>query len=317
VADAVAFPMHFAARMSGATLQLGAFEAEPAPRARPVRRSASRYGVYDVVRPLARGGMGGVYLAVHARTGDRVALKVLDPVFANHAEVVERLLAERALASRTDHPGVVAIHGAEWTRDRVPYLVMEYLQGETLGAISERGPIDLSAILSICAQAAAALAALHDAGVIHCDVKHDNLFVLDEHARGRPWVKVIDFGVSRLASERPRADPSVAGTPCCIAPEQWRGKPGTASDVYALGCLLYELTTGNPPFDGSVPELMMAHLERRPTRPTWIRHMPPVLERLILRSLAKHPTDRPTMREVAIVLAGLADDAAPRARPRR
>jgi serine/threonine-protein kinase len=251
--------------------------------------------------------MAGVYLAVHALTGERVALKVLDPQFVHNDEVVERLLAERRLSSRTDHPGIVEIHGAGWTTDRVPYLVMEYLDGETLGAIADRGPLELSSIVAIGAQAAAALAALHDAGVIHCDVKHDNLFVTDQRVAGWPRVKVIDFGVSRLVDEPPRDDPSVAGTPWCIAPEQWRGNPCSASDVYALGCVLYDLTTGHPPFDGALPELIRAHMERRPSRPSWVRRMPIELERVILRSLVKDPALRPPMREVAMVLGTLAD----------
>lgn len=295
---------------SSATLPLWACFANVVPLVPPARR-VCRFGDYDVLAPLARGGMGGVYLAVHAWTGEQVALKVLDPQYAGNAEIVERLQAEHALASRTDHPGIVEIRGAHWTDDRVPYLVMEYLSGETLGDIAERGPIELPSIIAICARAAAALAALHDAGVIHCDVKHDNLFVLDQHVHGWPRVKVIDFGVSRLVDEPPREDPTVAGTPWCIAPEQWRGQPCPATDVYALGCVLYDLTTGYPPFDGSLPELMAAHLERRPSRPSWLRPMPIALDRLILRSLAKRPADRPTMHEVAVTLGALADAHAP------
>jgi eukaryotic-like serine/threonine-protein kinase len=299
--------MHFAAPMLGATQPLGMRNGHVLPLTRPARRRESRFDKLDVVAPLARGGMGGVYLAVHAVTGERVALKVLDPQFVHNDEIVERLLAERTLSSRTDHPGVVEIRGTGWTTDNVPYLVMEYLDGETLGAIADRGPIELSSIVAIGAQAAAALAALHDVGVIHCDVKHDNLFVMDEHVAGWPRVKVIDFGVSRLVDEPPRDDPSVAGTPWCIAPEQWRGMPRPASDVYALGCVLYDLTTGHPPFDGSLPELIAAHMERRPSRPSWVRRMPIELERLILRSLAKDPALRPPMREVAMALGALAD----------
>jgi serine/threonine protein kinase len=295
--------------MFEATLPLWMRNGNVLPLARPARRSLSRFDGYDVVAPLARGGMAGVYLATHTRTGDHVVLKVLDPQFAGTPEVVERLLAEQTLASRTDHPGIVDIHGSGWTSDGVPYLVMEYLDGETVGEIADRGRLELSSVLAIGAQAAAALAALHGVGVIHCDVKHDNLLVLDRHipSWGWPRVKLIDFGVSRLVDEPPRDDPSVAGTPWCIAPEQWRGYPCPASDVYALGCLLYDLTTGHPPFDGSLPELMAAHLGRRPPRPSWVRRMPIELERLILRSLAKEPAHRPAMREVATLLGALAD----------
>lgn len=295
--------------MVTATLPLRMSDGTVVPLAPPAHRRA-QFGDYDIVTPLARGGMGGVYLAVHTWTGERVALKVLDLQYAGHPEVVERLLAEHALASRVRHPGIVDIRGSYWTDDHVPYLVMEYLAGETLGAIAERGWLELPAILSICAQAAAALAALHEAGVIHCDVKHDNLFVVD--GGDRPRVKVIDFGVSRLIDEPPVDEPSVAGTPWCIAPEQWRGQPCPASDVYALGCVLYDLTTGHPPFDGSLPELMTAHLESRPTRPSWVRPMPIELERLILRSLAKRPEDRPAMHEVAVALGALADQVTDR-----
>jgi len=299
--------------MVSATLPLKMSDRAAVPLAPPSHR-LSQFGDFHVVTPLARGGMGGVYLAVHTWTRERVALKVLDPQYAGHAEVVERLQAEHALASRVCHPGVVEIRGAHWTEDGVPYLVMEYLAGETLGAIAERGPLALASIVSICAQAAAALAALHDAGVVHCDVKHDNLFVLDGRVGRRPRIKVIDFGVSRLVDEPVRDDPSIAGTPWCIAPEQWRGQPCPASDVYALGCVLYDLTTGHPPFDGSLPELMTAHLEHRPSRPSWVRPMPIELERLILRSLAKRPADRPSMHDVAAALdelAGQADERAP------
>jgi serine/threonine-protein kinase len=293
--------------MVSETLPLGMRDGQAVKLAPPAHR-ASRFGDYDILAPLARGGMGGVYLALHVWSGERVALKVLDPHYAGHPEVMERLQGEHALASRTDHPGVIDIRGALWTDDKVPYLVMEYLSGESLGAIADRGPIELPSIIAICARAAEALAALHDAGVIHCDVKHDNIFVLDQTLRGWPRVKLIDFGVSRLIDEPPRAEPTVAGTPWCIAPEQWRGQPCPATDVYALGCVLYDLTTGHPPFDGSLPDLMMAHLQRRPTRPSWVRAMPIELERLILRSLAKRAVDRPAMHEVATELGALADD---------
>jgi serine/threonine-protein kinase len=196
------------------------------------------------------------------------------------------------------------------TPDHIPYLVMEYLPGETLGAIAERGPLGLPTILAITAQIASAAAALHAAGVIHCDIKHENVFVLEPVDAAWPRVKLIDFGVSRRVDDLPNEDISIAGTPWCMAPEQWRGRPQPASDVYALGCLLFDLVTGLPPFDGSLPEMMVAHLEQRPSRPSWLAPMPIELERLILRALAKAPEHRPTMAELAAELLALADAAA-------
>jgi serine/threonine-protein kinase len=239
-----------------------------------------------------------------------VALKVLDPQFAGYPEVVARLFAEHTVAASVPHPGLVEIRDARRTEDGVPYLVMEYLDGETLGTIHDRAPIELSTIIAITAQVAAALAALHAAGFVHCDVKHDNVFVLDETVAGWPRVKVIDFGVSRAVDEPPLADAAIAGTPWCMAPEQWSGAPTAKSDVYALGCMLYDLTTGAPPFDGSLPELMIAHLEQRPARPSWLRQMPIELERIILCALAKDPATRPSMQDMALALSDLVDQYA-------
>jgi len=272
----------------------------------------SRFGEYDVVAPLARGGTGGVYLAIHAPTGRRVALKVLDAKFARYEDLAERLCAEAELASRASHPNVVEIHAAAYVDDgapndaRTPYLVMEYLDGESLAAICDRGDVDLGFAIRASAQAASALAALHAGGVIHCDVKLDNILVVQ--ATGA--VKVVDFGVSRLIDDATPLE-SIAGTPASMAPEQWRCEPVPASDVYSLGCVMFELLTGSPLFDGSLPEIMMAHLEQRPARPSWLRAMPQALERLILRALAKDPHDRPTMAEMADELALLADQHAP------
>ena len=281
------------------------------PLTRPAKRRQGRFGEFDVTVPLARGGTSGVYLGTNTETGGRVALKVLDPQFASSREVVDRLYAEHELASRTLHPGLLEIRDARVTSDGLPYLVMEYLEGETLGAVSERTQLDLPSIIAIGAQVAAALAALHAVGVIHCDVKHDNVLVLDEPLGAWPRVKVIDFGVSRLVDDPPLPNASIAGTPWCMAPEQWSGTPELASDVYALGCLLYDLTTGAPPFDGSLPELMMAHMEQRPARPSWLRPMPIELERIILRALAKDAADRPTMHELATALGDLMDAYTP------
>jgi len=261
----------------------------------------SRFGPYEVVAPLASGGMGGVYLAAHVKTGERVALKVMDRRFVDHAEIVARLYGERAVSARASHPGLVDIRAAARDADDVPYLVMEYLDGETLATIRARGDIGVDDVAQLGAQIASALAALHAAGFVHCDVKPDNVLVLRD---GR--VKIIDFGVSRRVDEPPAEDASIAGTPAYMAPEQWRGEPEPASDVYALGCMLFELLTGETPFDGSLPKLMWAHLEQRAPRPSWLRTgIAPQLERAVMRALAKDAADRPTMDELARELGAL------------
>lgn len=270
----------------------------------------SFYGEYDVVAPVARGGTSRVMMAAHVETGARVALKVLVPEFARHDELAARLHGELELVARASHPGLVDIYGAEHAADGTPFLVMEYLEGLTLGAMSDRGPLAIETVVAVVAQVASALGALHAAGVVHCDVKPDNIVVLQERVGRMPRVKVIDFGVSRTVEElAERADPdsSIAGTPWCMAPEQWRGRPEAASDVYSLGCLLYHLLTGHAPFEGSLPELMTAHLEERPPRPSWLASMPVALERLVLRMLAKEPAHRPEMTEVAAELIVLFD----------
>jgi len=268
----------------------------------------ARFGQYEVVTPLASGGMGGVYLASHKLTGERVALKVLDPLFADHEEVVARLYGERAVSARASHPGLVDIRAAGKSADDVPYLVMEYLDGDTLATIADRARLDVDAVVSIGAQIASALDALHAAGYVHCDIKPENLFVVRDRSR----VKVIDFGVSRRIDEPPASESSIAGTPAYMAPEQWGGRPVPASDVYSLGCVLFELLTGDPPFDGSLPQLMWAHLEQRPARLSWLREGVSIeLERVILRCLAKEPELRPTMRQLARQLAELAGEVSP------
>lgn len=297
--------------MATETLPIGMRDGVLVPLASAMRRrTPGRFGEHEIVTPLARGGMASVYLAAHAGTGERVALKVLDPAFATSPDLAARLVGEHAIAARACHPGLLAVHAAGHTDEQVPYLVMEYLEGETLAQLAARGPLDLAEVAAIGAQIASALAALHIAGIVHCDVKHENVFVLAGERFGdslAPRIKVIDFGVSREIDAPADPDATIVGTPWCMAPEQWTGAPVAASDVYALGCLLYELTTGTPPFDGSLPELMTAHLEQRPARPSWLRTMPIDLERVILRALAKDPAARPPMAQLADELFELHD----------
>ncbi len=262
-------------------------------------------GAYRIVTHLARGGTATVFLAEHAVTRRRVAIKMLDPFYRHHDEIVERLFCEYTISECTRHPGVVAIHQAGWSDLGIPYLVMEYLDGETLHFLETRSRLALRAIIEISAQVAEALAALHAQGFIHCDVKPDNVCVLCEpNDDGAPQVKVFDLGVARRVDAAPTE--AIAGTPAFMAPEQWRGRPTPKSDVYALGCMMYELVTGEPVFSGTLPQMMTAHCERLPERPSIHRSdIPADLERLIVRALAKDPALRPTMAELEAELRKL------------
>jgi eukaryotic-like serine/threonine-protein kinase len=286
------------------------------PRRRPISRTipdhASRcikhasIEAYGVIGEIARGGMSTIYLGEDRVTGERVAIKALDSFYVGHSDLVHRLLGEHDLAKRACHPGLIDIRCAEQTLDGVPYLVMEYLEGESLRALGERSALPRTQVLAIAAQVARAVAALHAAGVVHCDIKPDNVFVLGAARGEMPRVKVIDYGVARTTSDPPLADSAIAGTPAFMAPEQWYGAPVTASDVYALGCMLYELLVGRPVFSGSLPQIMTAHCEHLPARPlVSCPDLAPELDRLIMRMLAKEPGMRPTMTDVDAELSRL------------
>ncbi len=267
---------------------------------------ASRLGTYNVIAPIARGGTSGVFVGEHASTGEKVALKVLDPFYRNHDEVVNRLLAERKVSMRVRHPGLVDVLAAD-RDDETPFIVMELLDGESLGALADRGQIEIDALVAIGAQIAGALAALHAGDIVHCDIKPDNVLVLYESAGWPPRIKVIDFGVARFAEDAP-SETTIAGTPCYMAPEQWRGNPTPKSDVYAFGCMLYELVTGDQPFHGTLPQLMLAHHEWLAERPSLHRQLPAELERLIVRAMAKDQALRPTMAELEVGLRQILED---------
>jgi serine/threonine-protein kinase len=276
---------------------------------RPVGRE-SCLGPYNVVAPLARGGTAGVYLGEHRTTGERVALKVLDPHYAEHAEIVDRLLGERSVSQRIHHASLLDVRLADRSASGVAYLVMEFLDGQNLGDLADRGRIEVAAILAIASQVACALAALHAARVVHCDVKPDNIFVLDEtHPGGWPRVKVIDYGVAAFLDEARVPDSAIAGTPSYMAPEQWRAAPSTASDVYSLGCTLFELLTGDQVFHGTLPQLMLGHCEQTAPRLRSRRpELPSALDELVARALSKTPSLRPAMVEMEAELLRIRDD---------
>jgi serine/threonine protein kinase len=287
--------------------QPGTDAAVSALRGRPMRTTGMLVGDYHLLERVACGGMSHVYLAERAGDRARVAIKVLHSRLARHPEIVARFAAEGDTARAAGHRGVVAMLGDGTTLDGVPYLVMELLDGECLAARLEHGGLEIGAVAAIGAQLADALAAVHAAGFVHCDLKPENAFVLARTGLGGwPAVKLLDFGVARRTGG---GSAEIAGTPPYMAPEQWRGEPlDGRTDVYGLACVLVELLTGAPPFAGaSLAQQSAAHQQAMPVAPGKRRPgVPEALDRLIVRALSKDPGLRPSMSAMASVLADLA-----------
>ncbi|NVB41115.1 serine/threonine protein kinase [Pseudenhygromyxa sp. WMMC2535] len=223
-------------------------------------------GCYQLLRPLGAGGMSEVYLARHERIGKQVAIKVLADKHRGKAVLVERFLLEARATAQVDHPNVIDISDFGETPQGAPYFVMEYLEGESLGETLRReGPLPWPRVAHFLLQIAEGLAAAHDLGVVHRDLKPDNCIRVS--AEGDPdFIKIIDFGVAKLlgeqATESGRLTKTgiVVGTPEYVAPEQAQGQEvDHRVDIYALGVLMTELLTGKLPFTGeSYVEVLMA-----------------------------------------------------------
>ncbi|HWM88536.1 MAG TPA: serine/threonine-protein kinase, partial [Kofleriaceae bacterium] len=250
---------------------------QPHPRApvfQPERRepivAGSIVGNYRILEPLANGGMGIVFLGEHLQLGRKVALKFLHERLLSDRWAVSRFFAEAVAASRISHPGAVSVFDYG-SFEGGAYLVMEFLRGETLRARLERERrLPIPRVLDIGVQLALTLAAAHDAGVIHRDLKPDNIHLVpDPSGSGYEYVKVLDFGVAKLTAgscvpQTQRGD--LLGTPLYMAPEQsvHAGTVDRRCDIYSLGCLLYQLITGLAPFRGSMFEILIAHQNEPP-----------------------------------------------------
>ena len=273
---------------------------------------SGRIGAYEVLSLLGRGGMGEVYLAHDTRLGRQVALKMLPSQLTSNLDAVRRFEQEARAASSLNHPNIVTIYEIGEIHGR-RLLAMEFVEGQSLAAMLGR-PVGLGALARMGGQLAKALSVAHAAGIVHRDIKPENIIV-----RADGYVKVLDFGLARLVAAptivqahdaRHATSPSVIlGTPRYMSPEQARGDTATsASDVFSLGVVLYELATGTHPFEAdSTIELLHAVISRAAPKPTqWLPDMPMTLERLLLRMLEKQDTARPTADEVEAQLTKLA-----------
>jgi predicted ATPase len=272
---------------------------------------------YEILGELGRGGMGVVYKARDTRLGRFVALKFLSAEAARDPRLLERFRREARAAGALNHPAVCTLHDLAEYEGR-PFLILEWVEGHTLRTLVSPHP-DLARLLPLFRQVAEALRATHAAGIVHRDLKPENLMV-----RPDGYVKVLDFGVARLlpapagAGSAPEDDTDsgvLVGTVSYMSPEQARTEPaGSASDIFSLGVVLYELATGRHPFAAGARFSMLLAIAGEPAIvPTRLNpEIPAPLQALILQMLEKDPRRRPTAAEVEALLAELAGGGAAR-----
>ena len=257
-----------------------------------------RLGNYDIQSLLGEGGMGAVYLGLHPQIGKKVAIKVLHEELCGKADVVARFFNEAKAVNDINHPNIVDIidFGETTFEGSVcKYIIMEYLDGESLAARIRRDGVTIRETLSIISQCASALAASHAKGVVHRDLKPENVYLCNRSG-DKNYTKLLDFGIAKLTSDSgPLSQKTrtgmVIGTPTYMSPEQCDGKGNIdhRADIYALGVMMYELLTGRVPFPGEgFGEVLVAHLTREPEPPRTLNpNIPPEIEAIVLRCLRK------------------------------
>ena len=278
-------------------------------------------GRYRILGVLGEGGMGTVFLAEHTLIKRRVAIKVLHPDLATDADVIERFMNEARAAGTLGHPNIVESTDMGFTGAHVPYIAFEHLEGVLLTSeIYRVGGMPVRRAVRICAQIASALDAAHHAGVVHRDLKSDNVFLTDKDD-ALDHVKVLDFGISRFLEVEDRQKGMVIGTPEFMAPEQITDPEHVdgRADIYALGVILYEMLTARRPFSTEAdPQQLLHRIVNEAPPPLARPEIPHGLGEIILNKLmAKRPDDRyQTMADVLAALDSFttnvvgADDAA-------
>ena len=271
-------------------------------------------GLYHVERLIGVGGMGRVYEATHTHLGKAYAVKVLPEGRADKPDATERFLREAKSATKIEHDHIVKIVNFDSDEQHRLFIVMELLQGENLADRLDRGALPLDDAIEIARQTGEALQAAHDAGIVHRDLKPENIFITQKH--GRDFVKVLDFGISKIKNPdhgdpKLTATDQIVGTPLYISPELARGVDVVdhRTDIYALGVILYEMLTGTPPFTGENHfQLLYKHGNEAPDPPSQRSrkaNIPPHVESAVLRALEKSPADRfESMRDFCQALLG-------------
>ncbi|HEX3764384.1 MAG TPA: serine/threonine-protein kinase [Kofleriaceae bacterium] len=275
----------------------------PAPEGDDVLRPGSKAGPWLVERELGRGGMGAVYAVVHEEIGKRAALKVV------HRRLMpgfncERMLLEAKVVNQVGHPSIVDIFETGRLEDGRPYIVMERLCGQSLAVRADEGKLLPDLVIAVLLQVCDALIAAHTAGIVHRDLKLDNVFLIDNpDDPAVPRIKLLDWGIAKVIHTEVKhtIEGQLMGTPQYLSPEQARGLAvSPQTDVYSLGVMAYELFLEQLPFEAeTAAEVMAMHLRATPPPPRELwPDIPPALEDLVLAMLAKQPDQRPTIVEV-------------------
>lgn len=302
---------------------------DEAQRARLPRSGDVLHEKFLVEENIGVGGMSVVHQGRHLQLQTRIAIKFLRPELVANAEAVSRFLQEARLAASMESEHATRIYDVGMTKDDVPFIVMEFLRGVPLDVhLAERGPLPVADAVSVVLQTLCVLAEAHGKGLVHRDLKPANLF-LQERADGALWVKVMDFGISKLVGTQVGADiaeartnlgitapRSLLGSPQYMSPEQLRDSSAVdhRSDIWSMGVVLYELLSGGKvPFDApSLPALCLLILDRDPVSLRRYRgDVPPGLEDVVFETLAKDAAERPqTVGELALLLAPYAPESA-------
>jgi len=281
----------------------------------------TQIGAYRVLREIGRGGMGSVWLAEHVVLGRRAALKMLHPEFSSRPGIVTRFFNEARAATAIPDPGIVQIFDFGQHVDGSAYIVMELLDGEPLDRRLQRaGALGLVDGLRLMRQVASTLGAAHARGIIHRDLKPENIYIVrDPEVPGGERAKVLDFGIAKLAGTEggvKTQTEAMLGTPAFMSPEQCRGAAHVdpRSDVYALGCVLFTLAVGRPPFQADgIGDMIVMQLHDPAPVPSQLRPgIPPEIDQLVLRCLAKDPAQRfPTAADLATAISAVLGSSVP------
>ncbi|HKZ02588.1 MAG TPA: protein kinase, partial [Pyrinomonadaceae bacterium] len=258
-------------------------------------------GKYRIDARLSEGGMGKVYRGTHILIGKTVAVKVLRPALAADEKIVARFSREARAASRISHPHALSVTDFGEDEEGRVFLVMEYLQGKTLKEIiREEGPMGLQRVVEITRQVGGALEAAHDQGVVHRDLKSENIMLLTTN--GADYARVLDFGIAKIMEPEGGYDAEITapnlviGTPQYMSPEQCSQSSAidSRSDIYSLGIILYEMLVGHVPFTGESSTAIMLKQMQEPA-PSVLEErpdLPPAVAQVLARALAKDPDKR-------------------------